>query len=78
MCPAEYNDPMQTDSDHGDDPTYTVPQEVENEATSPKVSKGKGGCPRFRKRQSQKNTKGTPENTRGRKCNTKSYINSIK
>ena len=66
LCPDEYNDPMQSDSDHRDDPNYTATQEVESAPTSPKVSKGNGGCPRFRKRQSQKSTKGTPENTQGK------------
>ena len=66
-CPADYTDPMQSDSDHRDDPNYTATQEVESEPTSPKVSKAIGGCSRFRKRQSQKSTKRTPKSTQGEK-----------
>ena len=41
LCPADYNNAMQSDSDHMDDPDYT--QEAQSEPTSPKVSQDKGG-----------------------------------
>ena len=60
-CPEEYDDPMQSDSDHREDPTYT--QEEENAPPSPQFSRG--GSRRYRTRQSQKSKRGTPENTQG-------------
>ena len=41
LCPADYNNAMQSDSDYMDDPDYT--QEAQSEPTSPKVSQDKGG-----------------------------------
>ena len=41
LCPADYNNAMQSDSDYMDDPDYT--QEAQSEPISPKVSQDKGG-----------------------------------
>ena len=66
VCPADYNNAMQSDSDHMDDPDYT--EEAQSEPTSPKISQGKGGCDKYRKRQIQKNMKSTPKSTKWGKC----------
>ena len=61
MCPSDYKDPTESDSDHIDDPDYT--QKAQSEPTSSKISQGKGA----HKRQLQKQSKSTPKSTQGEK-----------
>ena len=68
MCPSDYKDPNESDSDHMDDPDYT--QKAQSEPTSPKISQGKGA----RKRQLQKQSKSTPKSTQGGKSVTSTNI----
>ena len=62
VCPADYNNAEQTDSDHPDDPDYRC-----QEQASPKISQDKG-CPTYRKRQEDK--KGTPKRKKGGQTST--------
>ena len=48
VCPADYKNAEQTDSDHPDDPDYRG-----QEQAAPKISQNKG-CPTYRKRQEDK------------------------
>ena len=68
MCPSDYKDPTQSDSDHIVDPDYT--QKAQSEPTSPKISQGKGA----RKRQLQKQSKSTPKSTQGEKSVTSTQL----
>ena len=72
MCPSDYKDRTQSDSDHIVDPDYT--QEAQSEPSSPKVSQGKGGCKKYRRRQIQKNMKSTPKSTQGGKSATSTQL----
>ena len=61
MCPADYDDAMQTDSDCGNDPEYTP--EVENAPATPASPQLSGGEPitsssAYRRSQRQKNKQG--------------------
>ena len=63
-CPADYDDAMQSDYDHREDPSYT--QEEENASVCPPSPQLSGGISRrYRTRQCQKNKRGTPETTQG-------------
>ena len=70
ICPADYNDAEQSDSDQHDDPEYI------KEPTSPKISQGKGGCETFQKREKEKSMKctATPKSTM---CTSNSFISFI-
>ena len=61
VCPADYSNTEQSDSDHMDDPDYI------EEPTSPKISQAKGGCEKYRKCQNQKSMKSIPTSTKGGK-----------
>ena len=61
-CPADYDDPMQSDSDHREDPSYS--QEDENASLCPPSPQLSGGSSRqYRTRQRQQKKRGTPETT---------------
>ena len=71
MCPSDYKDPTQSDSDHIVDPDYT--QKAQSEPTSSKTSQDK--C--AHKRQLQKQSKSTAKSTQGGKSVTFTNILAV-